>query len=73
MNSDTMFFDAYVSYGPWKQKHPGQSWRLESVLDDMKHCSISGALVTHRMCVNFDPMFSNLRLCDDIKGYDNLY
>lgn len=39
----------------------------------MEHCSISGALVSNTMQVQYDAMHENLRLCETLAGYDNLF
>jgi len=39
----------------------------------MGHCSVSGALVSHRLSVTYDPMCGNHQLCREIEGHENLY
>jgi len=70
---ETTFFDAYVSIGPYLAKHPAQPWRLEDLLDEMRHCSVAGALVSHRLSVAYDPMYGNRLLSRMLEGRENLF
>jgi len=39
----------------------------------MRHCSISGALVSHRLSVTYDPMYGNRLLCREIAHSPGLF
>src|SRR5690625_3049563 len=55
---DRLYFDAFTRIGPRRHKHPQARWSLDHLLDEMNHCSISGALVSYTLSVNYDPMYS---------------
>ena len=40
--SDVLYFDAFTQIGPRLDKHPAEAWRLDHLLAEMSHCSISG-------------------------------
>ncbi len=71
--SSPVYFDAFTEIGPRPRKHPEMHWKLSSLLEDMDHCSISGALVTSTLSVNYEAMFSNLELCEWLKPHDHLF
>lgn len=68
-----LYFDSYVNIGPRAHKHPVHAWKLEDIISEMKHCSISGALVTHQLCVSYDAMYGNMKLLEEIKDYKHLF
>jgi predicted TIM-barrel fold metal-dependent hydrolase len=69
---DPVYFDAFTQIGPRRYKHPAERWRLSELLEEMQHCSISGALVSSTMSVHYDPHLSNLQLSREIAGYPSL-
>lgn len=71
--TDLLYFDAFTQIGPRLSKHPEHAWKLSEVLDEMAHCSISGALVANTMSVRYDLMFSNLELSSRLEEYGNLF
>lgn len=71
--SDTMFFDAFTRIGPRRYKHPAEQWRLEDLINELDHCSISGALVASTLSVSYDAMYSNLELSEALKPYPHLF
>ncbi|MGK6352063.1 amidohydrolase family protein [Parapedobacter sp. DT-150] len=68
-----LFFDGFTCIGPKRNKHPAERWSLKHLVDEMEHCSISGALVGYTLSVNYDPMYSNLELCELLKPYPYLF
>ncbi len=68
-----MYFDAYTQIGPRDHKHPAHGWKLEDVIREMEHCSISGALVQSNNSINYDPMFGNRELSAQLKPHDFLF
>ncbi len=68
-----VFFDAFTRFGTKANIHAAQPWKLLDIVDEMNHCSISAAMVAHTMTVQYDPMLENLRLCDMLSEYDNLF
>lgn len=71
--SPPLYFDALVCPGPRNRKHSAQPWRLEDVIDELAHCSISGALVHDTRQVLYDAHHENLRLCDRLQPHDHLF
>ncbi len=70
---DTLFFDAFTRIGPRRYKHPAAQWRLEDLVKELAHCSISGAMVASTMSVSYDAMYSNLELSQMLKPYPHLF
>lgn len=70
---DLMFFDAFSRIGPRRYKHPGEKWKLEELIKELNHCSISGALVASTLSLSYDAMYSNLELSTNLKPYPNLF
>ncbi|WP_257668335.1 amidohydrolase family protein [Parapedobacter tibetensis] len=68
-----MFFDGFTNIGPKRNKHPAERWSLKHLVDEMEHCSISGALVASILSVTYDPMYSNLDLSRLLKPYPYLF
>lgn len=50
-------------HGPTDARVP---WKLTSLLDDMRHTGIGGALVWHWQAREYDPGYGNRRLLDEI-------
>ena len=72
-NNCLLFFDAFTQIGPRRTKHACEAWKLSELLDEMEHCSISGALVASTMSVTYDLMYSNLKLSETIKSHEYLF
>jgi predicted TIM-barrel fold metal-dependent hydrolase len=72
-NKDLMFFDAFSRIGPRRYKHPGEKWKLEDLIKELNHCSVSGALVASTLSLSYDAMYSNLELSNNLKPYPNLF
>lgn len=68
-----MYFDGFTNIGPKRNKHPAERWSLKHLVDEMEHCSISGALVASVLSVTYDPMYSNLDLSKMLKPYPYLF
>lgn len=71
--TDTLYFDAFTEIGPRRRKHPAQPWQLEDLLEEMEHCSISGALVFSTQSVFYDAHFGNLDLSQKLKAHPHLF
>ncbi len=71
--TDPCYFDACILAGPRTRKHPALPWRLEDVLAEMDHCSISGGLVRSTTTISYDLLSENLRLCRQLSGHDHLF
>lgn len=71
--SDLLFFDAFTRVGPRRHKHPAEAWRLDELLEEMGHCSISGALVGSTLGASYEPMHSNLELSEQLNEHPHLF
>lgn len=71
--SDLLFFDAFTRIGPRRHKHAAEAWRLSQLLEEMSHCSISGALVGSTLSASYEPMYSNLELSRQLEEYPHLF
>jgi predicted TIM-barrel fold metal-dependent hydrolase len=69
----TMFFDAYTRIGPRPKDHGSHPWTLRHLLDELDHCSISGALVASTGQTQYDAMWENRRLTVQLAGKDHLF
>lgn len=67
------YFDGFTNIGPRRNKHPAERWSLKHLLEEMDHCSISGALVASVLAVTYDPMYSNLDLSTQLKEHPHLF
>src|SRR5687768_2452995 len=68
-----LFFDAFTRIGPRHRQHPAQRYTLDHLVDEMRHCSISGALVCHAAQTLYDAMLENHRLIERLRGFDHLF
>lgn len=64
--SELLYFDCNASFGPFPRKHKEARWTKQHLLDDLELAGIGGALVYHRLAVDYDPMLANLRLIEEI-------
>ncbi|HWL51624.1 MAG TPA: amidohydrolase family protein [Chthoniobacteraceae bacterium] len=70
---DLLYFDAFTRIGPRPKKHPAHPWKLEELLAEMEHCSVSGALVASTLSVSYEPMHSNLELSARLEPHPHLF
>ena len=70
--SDLLYFDAFTQIGPRLEKHPAEAWRLEELLAEMSHCSISAALVASTQSIHYNAMYGNLALSEALRPHRNL-
>lgn len=68
-----LYFDGFARIGPRRYKHPEARWSLQHLIEEMDHCSISGALVAYTLSVTYDPMYSNLELSEMLSPYPYLF
>ena len=61
-----LYFDCLCQVGPRNEKDPASPWSVDDVLKWMDHCCIDGALVTHTLSIENDPVDARKRLGDDI-------
>ncbi|MCX5662082.1 MAG: amidohydrolase family protein [Planctomycetota bacterium] len=69
----TQFFDGYTRIGPRPSTHGSHPWSLEHLIEEMHHCSISGALVAATAQTLYDANFENRRLSQRLAKYDYLF
>lgn len=62
------YVDALARIGPRPNKHPAQPWSLDHLRAEMAHCSISGALVSSTLSVQYDPLHGNRALSAQLAG-----
>ena len=68
-----IYFDAFTRIDSRRDKHPAERWSLTHLLEEMNHCSISGALVASTQSVYYDPIQSNLSLSKRLEPYPYLF
>jgi predicted TIM-barrel fold metal-dependent hydrolase len=68
-----LYFDGFTEIGPRQVSHSRQQTSLAALLEEMNHCSISGALVASTMSLSYDAHFSNLRLSKSLEPYPHLF
>lgn len=68
-----IFFDAFTRIGPKPRVHGKLRYTLQHLLDEMAHCSISGALVTSTGQHQYDAMLENRRLIETLAPHDHLF
>ena len=73
MTEPFCYFDAFTCFGPKPGLHSAQPYRLEQIIDEMRHCSIAAALVTSTACWYYDPMYENLRLSRRLADIESLF
>lgn len=61
-----IYLDCHASLGMQGPTDARVPWKLSSLLDDMQHVGIHGALVWHWLAREYDPNFGNLRLLEEI-------
>ena len=66
--SEHLFFDCNAAIGPFPRKHREARWSKEHLLEGLDLAGIAGALVHHRLALNYDPMFGNRKLVEEIEG-----
>jgi len=70
---ELFFFDCHASIGPCGPKDARQPHRVDELLAEMRHCRVQAALVTHNLTREYDPMFGNRRLLDELAGSERLF
>src|SRR5262245_58363662 len=68
-----IYFDAFTRFGSKPKQHSAVRWTLQHLVDEMQHCSISGAMVIHSAQTLYDAMLENRRLIDKLAPHDFLF
>jgi len=63
------YFDCNSIVGQRPYKHPKERWSTTHLIEDMELAEISGALVTHALAINYESMYGNIRLLNEINDY----
>ncbi|MDA0836677.1 MAG: amidohydrolase family protein [Planctomycetota bacterium] len=69
----SLFFDAYTCFGPRPKTHGKHPWSFQHLLDELDHCSISGALVATTAQTLYDAEFENRRLSEKLAEFEHLF
>jgi len=67
------YFDCFAMVGRRQPHDEFEVWGVDDLLDEMAHCGIHAALVTHEIARRYDPAFGNAELMEAIAGRDRLY
>lgn len=67
------YFDAFTQIGPRVNKPAEQPWSLAHLQEELRHCSVGGALVLSTMSVSYDPMWSNIELSRQLADIPGLF
>jgi predicted TIM-barrel fold metal-dependent hydrolase len=70
---DLSFFDAHCMVGKRADRKPGEPWSVESLLDDMRRCTIASALVSHATSRDYDPRAGNGAIADLVANHPELH
>lgn len=70
---DIIYIDCFASFGKRGPKDSRAAWDKKTLLDEMEYCGIHGGLVYHNLAREYDPMFGNRLLMEEIKGNARLY
>ncbi|MBI3944373.1 MAG: amidohydrolase family protein [Armatimonadetes bacterium] len=73
MSVAPLYFDSNAWVGPRGAIDPLEKWRVADVVDELQHCGIHGALVTHNMARSYDCAFGNRRLLEEIADQPRLF
>ncbi len=70
---EIIYFDCFTYIGKITPKDERQFFDVEHLLTEMKRCGISYALVVHNMAKEYDPVYGNRKMLDEISGNSALY
>jgi len=72
MNS-IIYLDCYATVGRRGTKDELAAWKTETLIEEMEHCGIHGALVAHALSREYDPAFGNKALMKELSKSPRLY
>ncbi|MFQ5569379.1 MAG: amidohydrolase family protein [Rhodothermales bacterium] len=67
------YLDCHASLGMHGPTDARVPWKRSSLLDDMRHAGIHGALVWHWTAREYDPGYGNRLLLEEIAGQERLF
>jgi len=68
-----IYLDALARIGKMGPKDEKIPWKAETLLMEMEHCGIHGALVYHSVAREYDPAYGNRMLMEEVRGSPRLY
>jgi len=68
-----IYLDCLAGIGKSGPKDELIPWRKETLLDEMEHCGIHGALVYHNVAREYDPTYGNRMLMEEIADSPRLF
>ncbi len=71
--SSMKYLDSCASIGMHGPTDARVPWKVDSLLSDMEHTGIHGALVYHWTAREYDPSYGNRKLMEEIAGLDRLF
>ncbi|MDP6126374.1 MAG: hypothetical protein QGH20_11550, partial [Candidatus Latescibacteria bacterium] len=66
MPDEIVYLDSYAYIGQRGPIDPEARWSTDSLIDEMSHVGIHGALVTHSIAKEYDPAYGNDLLTDEL-------
>ncbi len=66
------YFDSNVTVGRRGPKDELSPWRTEDYLKEMEFCGIDAALVLHASSREYDPLYGNKKVIEEVKKSDRL-
>jgi len=67
-----IYLDCFASVGKRGPKDELAAWRTQTLLDEMAHCGIHGALVYHNLAVHYDAAYGNRLLMEEVAASPRL-
>jgi predicted TIM-barrel fold metal-dependent hydrolase len=69
---DITYIDCYAMIGKRGPKDEQLFWKTETLIEEMDHCEIHGAVVVHGLSREYDPLYGNKSLMQELKKSDRL-
>ena len=69
---DVFYFDSNVTVGRRGPKDELAPWKTEAYLEEMEYCGIDAALVLHSLSREYEPMYGNKKILEEVKKSDRL-
>ncbi len=70
---EIVYFDCFTYIGKYTPKFKTQLYTVDDLLSEMKRCGISYSLVVNTIARDYDPIFGNEILLDEIKNAKQLF
>jgi predicted TIM-barrel fold metal-dependent hydrolase len=69
---DVIYIDSNVMVGRRGPKDKLSPWQTETYLEEMEYCGIDAALVLHSFSREYDPLYGNKKILEEVKKSDRL-